>query len=217
MYEHVIWDWNGTLWDDLPQVHESVNCALGSIGGPTVTLGEYRALFERPVSLFYRKVMKRQLTSAEWNRVRDVFEVEYENRAGGARLAGDAHAALETARAAGLTQSVLSLYPHRFLAPLVHELGMASFFVAVEGLRGPSGGTKSGMLGGHLRSVVPDMDRRRVVLIGDTVDDMRAAAAYGLGGVYVDHHSPGANPDGELLDALRNADIRPVGQAGGSR
>ena len=33
---HVIWDWNGTLFDDLHIVVESVNASLAELGAPPI-------------------------------------------------------------------------------------------------------------------------------------------------------------------------------------
>ena len=55
MADHVVWDWNGTLWDDLPQVHQATNAALREVGGLSLTLSEYVGLFTRPLPMFYRR------------------------------------------------------------------------------------------------------------------------------------------------------------------
>ena len=41
---HVVWDWNGTLVEDLPVVVESVNAALDAIGEAPITEDDYRGI-----------------------------------------------------------------------------------------------------------------------------------------------------------------------------
>ena len=56
---HVVWDWNGTLVEDLPIVVESVNAALDAIGEVPITEDDYRAYFTRPVGQFYERLLER--------------------------------------------------------------------------------------------------------------------------------------------------------------
>ena len=50
MRDHLVWDWNGTLLDDLTLVVHSTNHALAMIGGPAVDVDEHRRSFRRPVA-----------------------------------------------------------------------------------------------------------------------------------------------------------------------
>ena len=51
--EHLVWDWNGTLLDDLTLVVSSTNSAFAAIGGRAVDAVEHRRTFRRPVAEFY--------------------------------------------------------------------------------------------------------------------------------------------------------------------
>ncbi len=51
---HVIWDWNGTLIDDIDLCVRSVAAILDAHGMPRVTVEEHRRLFRMPVRDFYR-------------------------------------------------------------------------------------------------------------------------------------------------------------------
>ncbi len=54
---HVIWDWNGTLFDDLAIVVASVNASLTQLGAPPIDEGGYRDHFTRPVHVFYEHLL----------------------------------------------------------------------------------------------------------------------------------------------------------------
>lgn len=216
MADHVVWDWNGTLWDDLPQVHQATNAALWEIGGSSLTLPEYVSLFTRPLPMFYRRALGRDLSSSEWERVNRCYMTSYESNLRMARLATEAIPALELVARNGATQSILSLYPHPALTSLVGELGIAHYFTRVKGLLGTPDQSKIGMFPEHLAVAAPGIPPHRVVMIGDTDDDLAAAQAAGSTGILINHH--GYHPLGDptldsffadgLLEALRRAGLR---------
>lgn len=55
MIRNIIFDWSGTLVDDLPPVLEATNYVLTQAGRPEMTLDEFRAEFCLPFTLFYDK------------------------------------------------------------------------------------------------------------------------------------------------------------------
>ena len=90
-----------------------------------------------------------------------------------------ANASLTAAEAAGLTQSLLSMWRHEHLLPLVERLGIGRFFLRVDGLRRAGGGSKAAHLVAHLAGLA--VDRSAVLLVGDSLDDLAAARAVGAG------------------------------------
>lgn len=55
MIRNVIFDWSGTLVDDLPAVWQATNHVLTCAGRTTLTLEEFRAEFCLPFTIFYDK------------------------------------------------------------------------------------------------------------------------------------------------------------------
>ena len=53
-YQHIIWDWNGTLLDDLEMVVEVNNLLLKEQGLATITVEDHRQRFTHPVVDYYR-------------------------------------------------------------------------------------------------------------------------------------------------------------------
>lgn len=215
MADHVVWDWNGTLWDDLPQVHLAVNAALREVGAPKLGLSEYIRVFTRPLPLFYRRVLGREITDSEWERINHRFETSYVASLHLARLASDALRALETVARSSATQSILSLYPHDPLNALVHRLGISHYFTRIDGLRGLSGRSKVGLFGNHLKAAAGGIPPHRVVMVGDTDDDLAAATEAGSTCILINHHGDqalgaDANLDRFFADGLLAA-LRKVG------
>jgi len=198
----VVWDWNGTLWDDLPQVHHAVNAALREVGASPLGLSEYIRLFARPLPLFYRRVLGRDITDPEWERINHRFETSYVAGLHLASLASEAPRALETVARSGATQSILSLYPHDPLNALVDRLGIAHFFTRIDGLKGLSGGSKVGLFGNHLKAAARGIPPHRVVMVGDTDDDLAAATEAGSTCILINHHGEQALGAGADLDSF---------------
>lgn len=53
MIRNIIFDWSGTLVDDLPAVLDATNYVLAQAGKPAMTLEEFRSAFCLPFTLFY--------------------------------------------------------------------------------------------------------------------------------------------------------------------
>lgn len=55
-YKHVIWDWNGTLLDDVQIAINSMNSLLRKRELPTLNNKTYRNIFTFPVKEYYSKL-----------------------------------------------------------------------------------------------------------------------------------------------------------------
>jgi phosphoglycolate phosphatase-like HAD superfamily hydrolase len=201
---HIVWDWNGTLLNDLDVVVAAVNDTLATVGHRPITIEEYGAHYTRPVLLFYERLLGRAIPEEEWLSFDLAFHDSYRRRAATATLAPDAREAMTKARKAGLSQSLLSMYWHDELIPQVGRFGLDRFLVRVDGLRGTPGDRKQEYLEEHLRVVVGELSRTidpgEVLVVGDALDDAAAAIALGMNCVLYDG---GAHP----VDQLRAAGV----------
>ena len=192
---HVVWDWNGTLFDDQHVVVEALNAVLDDFGLDPVDLAAYQQLYTRPVQLLYERLFGRVIAGDEWQRIDDVYHDGYRAALGRAGLAPDAEAALDAVGSNGRTQSLLSMYRHDELLPLVSAFGIDDRFVRIDGLRGPGGGPKAPHLEHHLGTLVTGVSAGEVVVVGDALDDAAAAAHVGASCVLYDG---GSHPREEL-------------------
>src|SRR5436853_6174980 len=108
MVRHVIWDWNGTLFDDFNIVLSAMSSACVSAGGATITADRYRQTFTRPIERTYERLLGRPLAEGEWESLNEQFHVSYNQICREATLAPEAPELLERLRDAGLPQSLLS-------------------------------------------------------------------------------------------------------------
>lgn len=182
MRTHLVWDWNGTLLDDIHAVIGASNAAFAEVGLPPITLEEYRELYCIPIPRFYERLMGRPPTDAEWVVMDAAFHRHYVELRAACGLTEGVEELLTGWAAAGRSQSLLSMYGHDELVPVVREYGIERHFVRVDGRTGPSGGTKAAHMVRHL-AALDGIDPGRIVVIGDAVDDALAAAHVGAGAV----------------------------------
>lgn len=186
---HVVWDWNGTLLADLPVVIDAVNAGIGPYRSHPVTLDEYRTHYTRPVKHFYDTLLNRRINEAEWLDIDRRFHDAYEVMVDRVKLASDARDVLDVVEASAHTQSLLSMYPHEALLPLVADHGIGRYFARVDGLRGSAGDQKAAYLRQHIAAM--PVTAADVLVVGDTPDDAAAARVVGATCVLVDgggHH-----------------------------
>lgn len=179
---HLVWDWNGTLFDDFALVVEATDESLRQLGLPGVTEARYRELYCRPLTDFYARIAGRALDEDEWRAADHGFHALYEARMRRCGLAVDALRLLEAWSAGGRTQSLLSMWGHEELTAFTAELGIARRFARVDGSLGARGGSKRDGLVRHLaalREIGIAPEPASVALIGDSLDDAHAAAAVG--------------------------------------
>jgi phosphoglycolate phosphatase-like HAD superfamily hydrolase len=172
---HLIWDWNGTLLDDLALVVAATNASLAGVGGPQVTADDHRRDYRRPIAAYYEYVLGRPLVDGEFALLDNAFHDAYRAGLATARLAADA---LDAVTAWSGTQSLLSMFFHDELVRAVAARGLDPHLSRVDGLRASvGGGPKAPHLRAHLAAL--GLAGADCVLIGDSVDDADAADEVG--------------------------------------
>jgi phosphoglycolate phosphatase-like HAD superfamily hydrolase len=176
---HLVWDWNGTLLDDLTLVVEATNTAFTAVGGRSVDPDEHRRVFRRPVAEFYAEILERAVDADEFGRLDRIFHDAYRVGLTTTSLAADAKEAM---RSWPGSQSLLSMWFHEELVPAIETYGLDGMFTRVDGLRTLVGGDlKAGHLARHLAELGVSGDQ--AVLIGDSLDDGAAADSVGAASV----------------------------------
>lgn len=178
---HVIWDWNGTLFDDQRLVTAATNASLRAVGCALLDEERYRDLYRRPLQEFYFSMVGRPYSAGEWELIDDAFAQTYAAGIATCGLAVDALVAMDSWAPHG--QSLLSMYDHDKLVPLVDSLGLGTRLNRVDG-RPPARdyGPKAKYLATHLTHLQerdPSLLVDQIALVGDCVDDALAALEVG--------------------------------------
>ncbi|MEV7197514.1 HAD family hydrolase [Streptomyces sp. NPDC093510] len=176
---HIVFDFNGTLLDDNAPRLRALNDSLVGLGVPSIDMDTFRKTFCVPVPRFYATLLGRELTQEEWLEADGVFQRNYlEYAPTQTELVSGAVEALAAWTEAGHTASLLSLHTHQDLVGEVGRLGLSPWLVRVDGRRGPTGGTKAEAMRRHIDLL--ELPAARIVAIGDSRDDARAADAAGV-------------------------------------
>lgn len=175
---HIVWDWNGTIFSDNHAVVAAVNSVCESYGRPSITLEQWRTIFSRPLLACYERLLGRSLTQEDWAWIDRTYHEAYRELLPTCALADGVPEVLRQWRTAGGSQSLLSMWFHHELVPMVSEFGLDELFGRVDGLRAEiGGGPKAEHLDKHLAEL--GVDPRETVVIGDVADDAEAAAHAG--------------------------------------
>lgn len=210
---HVVWDWNGTLVDDLPIVVESVNAALAAIGEAPIDENDYREHFTRPVDQFYVRLLARSISQEEWSTLDRVFHDRYGEALDRVPLTSDAMEAIDAVQTRGWTQSILSMWWEQDLVNCVERRGLAERMTLVQGNRNDAGGEKAAHLMRHLSEL--DIAAGSIVMIGDSLDDAAAAGIVGTACVLYDggsHHRSHLDDVGVPVADTLSAAVRVAAQ-----
>jgi phosphoglycolate phosphatase-like HAD superfamily hydrolase len=175
---HVVWDWNGTILDDNDAVVTAVNTVCAGFGRDPIDIDTWRHVYRRPLLDCYQDLLGRPLSEQDWADIDRNYHDAYRALLSTTRLAPGGPTELERWRAAGGRQSLLSMWFHDELVPLVTEHGLVDLFTRIDGLRVSVGGAgKAEHLAEHLAA--QQLDPADVLVIGDVVDDAAAADAVG--------------------------------------
>jgi phosphoglycolate phosphatase len=175
--KQIIWDWNGTLWDDTWLCVEINNHMLERRGLPSVTLDTYRAKLCFPVSGYYCQLGFDYETDP-YNKLAEEFIAEYEQRRFECELHAGARELIRSLHERNVPQTVLSAYQHEALLQAVDHFELTPFFEEIIGLNDiyAEGKVESGKTYIAGLGIEPD----DVLFIGDTVHDFDVAEAMGV-------------------------------------
>lgn len=181
-YKHVIWDWNGTLLNDVDFCCRIINRILVENNLPVLSLKKYREIFTFPVQNYY------QAAGLDFSKIS--FEVlgkdfidEYEEKKLSCSLFENAVDVLSSIHKKGIGQSVLSAYLHDNLVSILDHYNLTKYFDNVIGLDNIYAGSKT-----HLGlSLVEQLNlpKKQILFIGDTLHDAEVAEAMGVHSILI--------------------------------
>lgn len=184
-YKHIIWDWNGTLLNDIALCLQVLNRLLARRGRSPITQKDYRQNFGFPVIHFYQYLGLK----TDGNSFREVsreFIEDYETYwLEECALHPEAANVLTQLARLGISHSVLSAARQETLNAGIRHFGIHTHFL---GLAGADNIYAEGKIdkGRHwIRKL--DWDPEEIVLIGDTVHDYEVAEAIGTNCILMAH------------------------------
>ena len=180
-YTHIIWDFNGTIYNDVDACIKSANRLLGAYNLPLVTsLEQYRSLFGFPIQDYYARMgfdfdkVPYAVLAPEW--MGYYFEYSADST-----VYPDIPEVLNDLHERGLEQWILSATEVNMLRGQLESLGILSRFDGFLGLDNIHAKSKK-EIGVAWKNANPNI---RALMIGDTDHDAEVAEAMGVDCVLV--------------------------------
>ncbi len=185
----VLWDWNGTLLDDLDFSVHCLNLLLSEHDyQKQYTLPEYRAIFGFPIEEYYLRAgfdFNTHAFSALAARYIELFIPGSKE----CHTMAYARETLQRIQQAGISQVMLSASPTYILEKQVAERGLTDFFDALLGLDDIYAKSKTARGIDWINQA--KIDPATAVMIGDTDHDVQVATAMGVRCIlYAGGHQP---------------------------
>ncbi len=193
-YKYIVWDWNGTIIDDVALSVKIFNAMCDSYGLENITLEEYRRSFRIPVAGFYEE-RGFDFSKINLKTIGEFYIEQYNKLRFDCSLHSDILNVMETMKSNGVGQSILSAYEHNNLCDCVSYFGLNKYMDNVFGLENVLAGSKEMRAKALIKRI--DIDPKSVLMVGDTTHDKDAADAMGADCVFV---SKGHNDKDRLLE-----------------
>lgn len=187
-YKHIIWDWNGTLFDDAWLCLSVMNGMLKKRNFQPMTAERYETIFDFPVIDYYRRVGF-DFAVDPFEELSDEFIEGYYGRFGDCKLRPGTVEALDAGREKGLSMSILSATEQKTLDKLIKHFKLNDYFVTVDGLQNHHAAGKVEIAKKWIAE--SELSPSEIVYIGDTVHDYEVAEAIGIDCylIHSGHHS----------------------------
>ncbi len=168
----MIWDWNGTLLNDVEVSVWSMNTLLRKYNLAGIDLVRYREIFDFPVKDYYQTAGF-DFTVHPWDVVAaDYMDIYWQNVTQ-SKVFDEIPALLLQLKTNGVQLHVLSAMQHSDLVRMLGEHGIAHYFDSVWGVDDHYGSGKTDVAR-HMVQAIPEMPGN-AILIGDTTHDAEVA------------------------------------------
>lgn len=174
-HTHLIWDFNGTILDDVEVGIEAANVLLERRGLPLMgSREEYQRLFRFPIIEYYKDVGF-DFEKESFDDVAVEWVDEYLARVPRATVYGGVRETMARVSEMGIPQILLSATKLEMLKKQVEDLGLSSQFSEIYGLDNIHATSKKA-LAEQLRAKYPES---KFLFVGDTDHDLEVANAAG--------------------------------------
>ena len=183
MEKYLVWDWNGTLLDDVDVCITIVDDMLTRRGLPPLTTRErYHQVFTFPIKTYYEKAGF-DFAKEPYEVLAEEWTVIYDRLVKSCSLFPDAEKALDAVNALGVRQLIVSASRHDKVTEQVRRAGIYDKLEAVLGMGDLYAHGKEGLARQYFaeRGIAPE----QVLFVGDTLHDAQVAKDMGCDCVLV--------------------------------
>jgi len=173
-YTHIIWDWNGTLFDDTAWCVKTMNKMLENRGLKTLNgIADYHNAFCFPIIEYYKNVGFNFNQEPFEDLAAEFILLYHSNKSGGCGLHCGTEDVLQSVHKSGIKQVILSASGLNNLLSQINELNIKHYFDEILGLSDIYAKSKidTGL------SYMARKSAGNALLIGDTIHDYEVAKA----------------------------------------
>ena len=173
-YTHIIWDWNGTLFNDVERCMKTINKMLAKRGIKLLkSIEEYRSAFCFPIIKYYKSLGFNFEKEPFEELAKEFIALYHSDKTGNCRLHEGTEIAFDAIKKAGIKQVILSASEKGNLLSQIREFDIEHYFDEIIGLSDVYAKSKiDAGLDYMLKNKVES-----ALLIGDTEHDYEAALA----------------------------------------
>jgi phosphoglycolate phosphatase len=165
-YKHIIWDWNGTLLNDLTLCVDLLNVSLEKRKLPEMNEEKYRKKFLFPIKTFYESIGF-DFSKEDFTIANDEFHQPY------------AQDTIARFQKLGVTQSILSATVQRRLEEQVDFFGITHLLDNVVGISNTPSGYGKEFEGKELLNNT-DIPLEQTIIVGDSMLDFTVSTALSI-------------------------------------
>lgn len=171
--KHIVWDWNGTLLDDIDVSMDALNYILKKEDLPLVLdKNEYRKYFQFPVIEYYKKVGF-DLTKTPFAKLAQEYMQYYQAHSIHCKLHEGVEETLLQLSKKGYGQYVISASNITFLYEQIAQYEIQKYFREIRGLDNINANSKAKLAKTFVQEL--NLLPSEVVFIGDSVHDSEVA------------------------------------------
>lgn len=176
-YQHIIWDWNGTLLNDVAMSVGVINKMLANHSPIPLDVNRYKSVYGFPIPDYYKKIGI-DFEKESFEALIQKFTAYYEDKVLECSLYKDAVTTLERFQLQGFQQYILTAARKTDVLQLLKHFDISHFFQAVEGVDNYKAEGK--LQRGLQLMQVHQLPNAETVLIGDTIGDYKVATSMGI-------------------------------------
>lgn len=175
-YSHILWDFNGTILNDIEAGIKSANVLLSRRNMNIIESSEYyRKIFRFPVAEYYKK-LGLDFVKEPFEQLAEEWMEQYLTFSERSETFEGVRECLLYIKTRQIPQFILSATEKNMLFGQLSALGIAGCFEEILGLDNIHAAGKLDIAAGWMKKTQP----RRAVLFGDTVHDFEVATEIGI-------------------------------------
>ena len=196
-YSHIIWDWNGTLFNDVAWCINVINMMLAKRGIKTLRdVSDYHNVFCFPIIRYYENVGFNLNHEKFEDLAKEYIQLYHSDKSGNCGLYNNTETIINSIYKSGIKQIILSASEIDNLLSQIGEFNIASYFDEILGLSDIYAKSKVDVG----LDYISQNKVRNAVLIGDTKHDYEVAKSLGIDCILI--------PNGhQSRDVLMSCDV----------